>query len=566
MKKLLCLMIIISSLSCVALAQEVSGMPENIATPTTPEIQINCATQIFANSLASTSNEVKESDEKYIIQGWIYKNFQSADTVKKVLDCPEISNVPEDETIKFQPVEFTFPGGRTISINYETQPKILKQRLLAADKISLPETDPSPRIGAPNDGATWTNTEPAWYGILVVQHGALNAFIGEDKNNTISLKYIEQNIDKIYPQNASCTSKTALANDSDIINMAVNKSVNLPDDTNDYYVAGDANLQWITWGEVALDVVITVVTVGTGTVILGATKAVRASKTAKNLVVVIKDLEKIDKVQEYIKLTQQSARAAEEIEKLDKVKDAATIAAKSDEIKNIGKDIKELEKLEKVGEYKNASKSFEDVMKWRRTFKSLKIPQRGNVIARAWRSFAAANTGGKTIGRGAKVARSGLKSGKIRDWMFQSTLRNIGKLGRLEQAGGLIYGTMKFAGDMYDWTETSTGEFTSNVNFKPLGLLSADDLAGQTNVVNYGMWLMWAGDSVNPNDDDAAYLQAMDFAAKFSQDLNETQTTKSVDSCAVDIFVVRPIIRNPGDVDAQLYYLIMNDQPWTSVE
>ncbi|MBN1324742.1 MAG: hypothetical protein JW974_00780 [Alphaproteobacteria bacterium] len=579
MRKFLTAIIFGMSLTCAVFAGDISDV--NIFENNNPEIElfgapetefftepepvINCATQIFANSLSATSNEVNESDPEYIIQAWIYKNFQSPDVIKKVLSCPEVLNIPETETIKFQPIAFNFPGGRQVVVNYETQPKILKQRLLAANKIFLPETDPSPRIGAPNDSAIWTNTEPAWYGILVVQHGALDNFIGDDKNNTISLKYLEQNIGKFYPSGNKCTSKSALANNNKIINITGHKTINMEDDSNDYYVAGDANLQWITWGEVALDVAITVATVGGGAVIIGATKGIRASRAAKNLVVVIKDLEKIDKVQDYIKLTRESARITEELSKLDKVKDAAAYASKADDIKNLGKNIKDLEKLDKVGEYKNASKSFEDVMKWRRAFKSLKLPQRGNVIARAWRSMRAFSTGGKTITKGAKVARSSMKSGKILDWLFHSTLKNIGKLGKLEQAGGLLYGTMKFAGDMYDWSETSTGEFTSGIEFKPLCLLSADDLAGQENVVNHGMWFMWAGDSVNQADDDAAYLQAMDFASKFNQDLIETQEDEG-NFCDVDIFVVRPIIRNPGDDNAQLYYLIMNDQPWSTVE
>ena len=531
-----------------------------------PEQQINCTTQILTDVLSTTYSEVQESDPDFVIRGWIYKNFQSPDTLKKILACPEISSVPETETVKFQPIEFQFPAGRRIVINYATQPKILKQKLLIADKISLPETNPSPKIGVPDDPAIWTNTEPAWYGVLVVQHGALDNFVGENKNNTISLKYIEQNIDKIYPSNYSCTSRSALANKSDIINIAGHKTVNLKDDSNDYYVAGDINLQWITWAEVSLDVAITLATVGTGTVVLGTTKAVRASKAAKNTIVIIKNLEKAEKVQEYIKLTQKSAKAAEELEKIDKAKDAAGYAAKSDEIENLGKDMKELEKIEDVEKYKGASKSFEDIMKFRRELKAWKIPQRGNVVARLWKSFKAANTGGKTIRNAEKIGKASSIAGRARDFLFRSTLKNIGRLGRMQQASGILYGTLKFAGDMYDWTETSTGDFTSNIQFKPLGLLSADDLAGQDNVVNYGMWLMWAGDSISPADDDAAYLQAMDFTDKFHQDLTETQEEKNSNDCSVDMYVVRPIVRNPDTPDAQLYYLIMNDQPWSTSE
>lgn len=103
------------------------------------------------------------------------------------------------------------------------------------------------------------------------------------------------------------------------------------------------------------------------------------------------------------------------------------------------------------------------------------------------------------------------------------------------------------------------------VDFSPFLLLSADDIQGQENVINYGMWLMWAGDSVSAADDDAAYLQAMDFAAKFYEDLKEHQGNSN-SPCNVDIFVVRPILRNPGTEAAALYYLIMNDTPWTTNE
>ena len=87
------------------------------------------------------------------------------------------------------------------------------------------------------------------------------------------------------------------------------------------------------------------------------------------------------------------------------------------------------------------------------------------------------------------------------------------------------------------------------------------------------MWLMWAGDSLSPADDDAAYLQSMDFANKFAQDMNEVQDEKleagrlAVTMCDVDIYVVRPIVRYLGEDeeegDGELYYLIMNDIPWT---
>ena len=79
------------------------------------------------------------------------------------------------------------------------------------------------------------------------------------------------------------------------------------------------------------------------------------------------------------------------------------------------------------------------------------------------------------------------------------------------------------------------------------------------------MWLMWAGDSTSPTDDDAAFLQAMDFASKFHEDLMENQNDSN-SPCNIDIWVVKPIIRDPGTEHQALYYLVMNDVPWTTGE
>ena len=522
-----------------------------------------CATAALANALAQTANSVSESDSEQVIQQWIHSTFSSADVLTTVLACPEIAGADDAESIKFLPIKYTFPGGREIVINYETQPKILKQRLLLATKRGLNNTDPSPRI---DDSSVWTNVDPAWYAIMVVQHGALDEFAAHGKNHTISLQYIKDNIDDLYPKNGACTSRSALANDDDFINVAMHNTVGLgDDDTNDYYVAGDINLQWISYLEIALDVVITVATVGTGTVILGTTKAARASRALKGLNTTIKTLSKTEKVRDYVRISQRYTRAAEELKKIDKVKDAAAYERKSAEIKRLGESMRTMEKTEEdVKKYKKATKSFSEINKYRRNLRSLRTPQRGNIIARSWRAFRAANTGNRMLRRGARLGRSSGVSGRIRDWLFNSTMRNMGMLAKVEAAGGLLYGTLKFAGDMYDWTETSTGDFTNNVDFAPLLLLSADDLQGQENVVNYGMWLMWLGDSISAADDDAAYLQAMDTATKFHQDLSELQDEKNEYPCDIDIYVVRPIMQNPGTENAAIYYLIMNDEPWTT--
>lgn len=524
-----------------------------------------CATAAFANALAATANTVSETDDEIVIQQWVQKTFADADVLRTVLACPEISGIDITETVKFLPIKYTFPGGREIVINYETQPKILHQRLMLATRAAMPPAGDSPRIGGDGDNAVWTNTDPAWYAIMVVQHGALDQFAAAGTNHTISLEYIKNNIDELYPQNNRCTSKSAFANDNDMINVAMHKTVGIDDDSNDYYVAGDADLRWVSYLEIGLDVAITVVTAGGGTVLLGTTKAARASRTLKNLGSTIRTLAKTDAVRDYIRVSQQYARAAEELKKIDRAANAAEYARKSDQVADLAKSMREMEQTsDQVKQYTQATKSYAEINKYRHALRGLKTAQRGNVVARGWRALRAANTGNKMLNRGARVARSSAVSGRIRDWLFNSTMRSAGMLAKMEATGGVIYGAIKFIGGMYDWTETSTGEFTSGVDFAPLLLLSADDLAGQENIVNHGMWLMWLGDTISPADDDAAYLQAMDMAAKFYQDLTETQSDANNNACDVDIYVVRPILRNPGTDNPSIYYLIMNEDPWTT--
>lgn len=596
-----------------------------------------CATAVFANALASTADQVSESDDELIIQQWIYQTFQNPDVLQSVMACPEFANAAEDDTITFLPIRYVFPGGREIVINYETQPKILAQRITLGEKRELPALDPNPRID-PNGTDVWTNTDPAWYGIMVVQSGTLDEFIGPDKNNTISIKWINDNIDAIFPQGGKCTSKSAIAGNREMINLATSETVGIEDDTNDYYVAGDVNLQWISYLEISLDVAITVLTMGGGQVVLGLTKSARASRALQNLRRTMQTLRQMDSVRDYIRLTQLHAKALEELRKINKLialddlskidrltnaraytrklnelralfettdvdklrildelisldrtadaaeytrrlnelrtldnlegtADATARASKLDEIQNYEKTLREMERTDdNVRRYRNATDAYSNLNQYRRTLRSLSTPQRGNIIARAWRAMRASSTGNKTIQKANKVARSSKLSGRIRDWLFDSTLANAGALARLERTGGLIYGALKFLGGMYDWTETSTNEFTSGIEFKPLTLLSADDLQGQENVVNHGMWLMWAGNAYTAADDDAAFLQAMDFANKFHYNLEKIQDEQGIHACDVDIFVVRPVIRNPDTENAELYYLVMNDEPWTTSE
>ena len=533
----------------------------------TPD-QTKCASGVFANGLAKTADTVSETDSEEVIQQWIHTVFSDKNILTDVLNCPELANIADNETIKFTPIQYVFPGGREIVVNYETQPRILKQRLTIGDKRDLPQNEVNPRVGA--DENIWTNVDPAWYAIMVTEHGALDNFVGPDKNNTVSLDYIHDNIDTLFPKNhgGTCTGKSAKTRDNTEINYVMREmTVNINDDSNDYYVAGDVNLQWISYAEIALDVTLTVATFGGSQVLTGTAKAARASRILNNMRPALKTLRQMPSVQNYVRLANQLDNANDARKNLDRTKDAAEYLRRSDEIKDLSKRMSDLEKADdNVKQFKQMSDTFSKINEYRNTFRNVRglrgAKQTGNIAARAFKAFKATNSGSKKLDKAARVARSGMKSGRVKDWLFQSTMKNIGALGRAGAATGILYGTIKFIGGMYDWTETSTGDFTNNIEFAPLLLLSAEDLQGQENIINHGMWLMWAGSSISPTDDDAAYLQAMDFATKFHQDLIEYNKQH----CNIDIFVVRPIIRNPGTDGAELYYLIMNDIPWTTAE
>ena len=519
-----------------------------------------CASGVFSDALAANSGAISESDSESTVHKWVRQTFATKDTLERVLACPEIANTAPTQPIIFSPITYTFPGGRNITVNYETSPKLLQQRMALTTKRATPA---SPKIGESNDGTIWTNTDPAWYGIMVVEHGSLSEFVGPDKNNTVSLEYIRDNIDTLYPRGGTCTNRTALANDNYAINRAVAQTVNLDDDTNDYYVAGDRNLEWIGYTEIALDVILTVATMGGYTAVLGATKAARASRALRGLGSTIKTLSKTDDVVKYVRATQDAARLTKEINTLDKVADAAKIKDKTAELTRINNSIRTLESTDDVKKYRDATKTFSELNKYRHSLRGIRIAHRGNVIARTARATKSAMTGNSLIKDARKLGRSSGFSNSVRDWLFDSTLHNAGMVAKVGAGAGLLTGILKFAGDMYDITDNTTDEFTSGLDFAPLLLLSADDLATQEDVVNYGMWLMWMGDSTNPADDDAAYLQVMDFAAKFHQDLIEIQNGQNT-PCNVDIFVVRPVLQNPGTDNSALYYLIMNDTPWTT--
>lgn len=601
-------------------------------------VNAECATAEFNNALAENAYLVNEDDDRDVVRDWIYDILQSPEALGAVLSCPEVADADENDTI-FMPIKYTFPGGRTIDINYETQVKVLDQRFLLATKTELPTNDPNPAISSTDEHATWVNTEPAWYGIMVTQSGALRDFVGQNKNNTVSMKWVEENIGNLYPHNADgwCSTKTGIGakiNDSMVHNVLRNHTVQMEDDDNNYYIAGDRNLKWISVAEVVVDIALSIVSWGGYAAASGAAKGARAARTASKLRTSLNALIKIESVQKYVRHSLQVAKYTKEIdnmndlaksirniEKLEQAlakipknsKKYERVAQQLENAKRLksqnmwklgkaGRDIDKVEDIEKldkmivqnqknineikttmaemartnknVAEYVKEYDALKDAIKYSRELKSFRnIPHTGNVMTRTWqgaknigKSIKAANTGTKTLDRAEKVARQATKSGRARDWLFHSTMRNIGRVARVGEDLAALNFVLGIIGGFYDWANTETDEFTNGIKMSPLLLLSADSIEGQDNVVNYGMWLMWSGDSTNVADDDTAYLQAMDFAQKFYQDLTEVQDESGRHACDVDIYVVRPIIRNPGTNSQELYWLVMNDEPWSTAD
>lgn len=652
-----------------------------------------CATRIYESALAATGSGIENPDEADTteINTWAHLTFNQPRIIESVLKCPEIQSLADTDIIVFDQVQYTFPTGRTIKINYETHKGMLKQKLIAANKPKI-----SPDIANPDilrdieNGIVWTNVDPSWYGILVAEHGTLDEFIKPDKTNVLSLKYIEQNIKKFYPrdhntwpQKANCTSKTASAEDTDMINRATARTVGAETPkyepktdaekeqskiakNNDYYVMGDGNLQWISGAEIAADIVLTVVTWGGFSAVKGtltatrgiksfakAQKAMRALRTSKNVAKWTKTTDKITDIDKAIKAadkiedsyhtianlnktniqtvkklnseldalksgkannrairaaTQEleiatkqanaSKAATDTAEKILKteqtLQDAKNTNKTQQEIQRLEQEIAELKKtyaknlddlkqthinelnaLEKttdVKEYQELSQARRDIAHTTYLMRQGKVAfqsNRGLLPVRAWRSAKTLRAGSKSMKNMEKAIKTvranttGLNA-HINDWLFHSTLKNITALSKVVAGLTTLQMVIKIAGDMYDYTDLSTGKFTNNIDMKPFLLLGADNLPDYENEVNHGMWLFWAGSSTNPADDDAAFLQTMSFAEKFHQDLVEVQDEYDNAACDVDIFVVRPIIRAPGTPDEELYYLFMNNVPWTT--
>jgi hypothetical protein len=593
-----------------------------------------CSRTAFENALSENAGNISENDSEYDVRQWIYSVMMSPETLGDVLSCPEIVNADDTDTFRFMP-KYTFPNGREIVITYETQPRVLEQHFMLANKTELPTNDPNPELSPDDPHATWVNTDPAWYGIMVVQSGALHNFVGPDKNNIVSQQYIVDNIERLYPQNSDgwCSTKTGIgakANNAMVHDVIRERTAKHDGDKNNYYIAGDRDLRWIAVTEIVAEIVLTIVTWGGAAAASGGLKMARAGRIMEKIGKNMKNLVKIERVQEYIRHSLKVAKYTKEIDNMtdmakyirnidklektlaktakgtkryekiakqletarklkadnmwklgkagngiDKVEDIEKLTKMIDEnrkaITDTRKIMSGMEKEKDVAEYVKQFNTLKDVSKYARELKAFKKARTGNVFSRAWqgiknigKSVKTANTGGKTLDRAARVARQGAKSGRARDWLFHATLRNAGRITRATEEIAALTLILQIAGDFFDWTDISTDEFTNGIDIRPLLLLSADNMDDQDNVVNYGMWMMWSGDSTNPADDDAAYLQAMDFAQKFYQDLTEFQDETNRHACNVDIYVVRPIIRNPGTQHQQLYWMFMNDEPWST--
>ena len=77
-----------------------------------------CATAAFADGLAATADKIPADAHENVVQQWVHQTFANPDILRRVLACPEIVATADDETIKFLPIEYTFAGGRTITVNY----------------------------------------------------------------------------------------------------------------------------------------------------------------------------------------------------------------------------------------------------------------------------------------------------------------------------------------------------------------------------------------------------------------------------------------------------------------
>ena len=659
----------------------------------TPADNTPCARAIYEKALHDNANLISdpETADTGDIDTWSRFAFSQRDVLTAVLNCPELQNVDDEQAIVFETVSYTFSNGRKIDIDYKTTKKVLLQKLKLAEKRELPGELINPDIYSDAvAGNIWVNVDPLWYAILVAEHGTLDEFVGPSKNNVVALKHIENNVDTFYPKNhsplfrADCTSRSAIAGDTDMINRAVTITVGgstkaakpetpqkqeMQDNAekNDYYVMGDADLRWISYAEITGDIVLDVLTGGGYVAVKGAIVASRATKVFLKSQKLLKGLKSSKAVARFINVSHDARNITNALNKIDKIEDSAKIvkgmqkssvqtvkklereiealknangskkqikslekelefankhaddvekaienadklsdatraleqaksvtpvdAGKVEKLtkqveelsttysKHLGdmkkfhaRELKKIEKLDDVKDYKGlaqAKRESAHTLYLLRQGKRALQAKRGLLPVRVFKSAKALRKGlksSKSLNKSAKIVRantSGL-SAKVSDWLYHTTMRNMGALAKVPAQLAALNTIIKFAGDLYDMTDVSSSAYTNKIDMKPYLLLGADNLEGYENIVNHGMWLFWAGSSTSAADDDAAFLQAMDFAEKFHQDLVEVQDEYDLMSCDVDIYVVRPIIRNPGTDSEELYYLFMNDEPWTT--
>ena len=327
-------------------------------------IDVTCARQEFQNALdESAKNGIDngtinpEIDSEYDMKNWIYTVFQDPVTLGAVLSCPEFTSgdIKDTETLRFESIGYTFPNGREIVINYETQPKVLQQRFQLATKTELPSNDPNPEVSELDPHATWTYTDPAWYGIMVVQSGALRDFVGPNKNNVVSAHYIYDNIDNLYPKDMAiggvCSTRTGMG--AKVDNSMVHKvlrehTAKHPKDNNNYYVYGNRNLKWISYLEVVATIVLSIVSEGGYAAAVIASRYAQAARVLKTSSKSIKSLMQFKEVEEYFRKSLKLAQLTKEADNINDMRKTMTaIATMEKRLEGLTKGTKEYATLEK---------------------------------------------------------------------------------------------------------------------------------------------------------------------------------------------------------------------------
>ena len=166
------------------------------------------------------------------------------------------------------------------------------------------------------------------------------------------------------------------------------------------------------------------------------------------------------------------------------------------ELVRMEKELKEFKKG--TSQYEIMSKSIDAVRKMHINEVS-KVLKAGNKLTGAINKISRIKANLKT------AFRYSTRASTIRDYLFHSSLRNASRIAQAGESLAVLHFVLGLIGDFWDWTDVSSKKFTNDISMKPYLLLSADDIDGQDNEVNYGMWLMWSGDSTSPEDDDAAY-------------------------------------------------------------